>query len=317
MPLVEIKKIKKYYPVKKPVRGELKAVDKVSLSIEEGEILGVVGESGCGKSTLARLMMRLVDKTDGEIYFRGEKISDYSEAEMKALRPKMQMVFQNPFSSFNPKLTIGKSLRRVCAFHGIDKEQAEVRLKELFGYAGLDEELLKRRPTELSGGQLQRLAIVRALIPSPEFVVADEPVSALDVTIQGQILELLLKLKEQFGLTMMFISHDLTVVRHMCEWVVVMYLGQIVESGDTETVFSNPRHPYTQALISASPKESPEEETSRILLEGDIPSAMNMPPGCHFASRCPHYQKGICDEEQQVIHVGNEHYVRCARVNEL
>lgn len=315
MAIIEVSKVKKYYPVKKPVRGILRALEDVTFSIEEGEILGVVGESGCGKSTLARVIMRLIDNTEGTVLYRGQNITKYTSRELAKLRPHMQMVFQNPFSSFNPKLTLGKSLRRVCRFHGLSGEEAEKRLKELLEYTGLEWELLGRRPSELSGGQLQRLAILRALIPSPDFVVADEPVSALDVSIQGQILELILRMKEQMGLTMLFISHDLTVVRHVCQRVVVMYLGQIVEEGTTEEVFNHPMHPYTQALIAASPKEMPEETSHPILLKGDIPSAMDVHTGCRFAGRCPYYEKEVCDREQDLRDFKGRR-VRCSRVEE-
>lgn len=319
--LIKIRELKKYYNVgkKKFDAGHtairqpvLKALDDVSFDIYKGEIFGVVGESGCGKSTLGRCIMKLTDITEGKIFFKGEDIVDYNFKQMVHIRKQMQMVFQNPFSSFNPKQTIGKNLSEVAKFYRMPTEEYKEKIKNLVEYIGLDENVLKRHPNELSGGQLQRLAIIRALILNPEFIMADEPVSALDVSVQAQILNLILDLKDKFGLTMMFISHELTVVKHICDRVAVMYLGNIVELASSEQLFSHAFHPYTAALISAKPKELPEQETKRIHLKGDVPSAMDIPQGCRFHTRCPYAKQGKCDFEiPRLNEIQPGHFVAC------
>lgn len=317
-PLFKVRGLKKYYPVgKKKINGRmqevvLKAVDNVSFDIFQGESLGVVGESGSGKSTLGRCILDLVKPTGGEVLFKSKTLDKMTSAALKALRRDMQMVFQNPSSSFNPKMTIGKALMNVARFDGMSKEEAKGRLYELLNYVNLDKSALSRRSDELSGGQLQRLAIVRALIPSPSFILADEAVSALDVSVQAQILNLLYDMKIKFGLTLLFISHELTVVEHICNRVLVMYLGSMVEIGDTDELFQHTMHPYTKALIASKPKMLPEEEKTSVPLEGEIPSAMDVPPGCRFFSRCPQAIAGRCDAEQPPLYqVSQRHWVAC------
>lgn len=316
--LFTVKDLKKYYPVgKKKVNGRrqdvvLKAVDNISFEILRGESLGVVGESGSGKSTLGRCILNLIEPTEGEVLFMNTNLSKAPPTILKKLRRDMQMVFQNPSSSFNPKMTIGKSLLNVALFDGMSREEAKEKIYELLNYVNLDKSTLSRRSDELSGGQLQRLAIVRALIPSPSFIMADEAVSALDVSVQAQILNLLYDMKIKFGLTLLFISHELTVVEHICNRVLVMYLGSMVEIGDTDELFQNTMHPYTKALIASKPKMLPEEEKTSVPLEGEIPSAMDVPPGCRFYSRCPQAIAGKCNAEPPPLYqVSERHWVAC------
>ena len=291
--LVKAENVKKYYSVKN--NNTLKALNGVSLEIYEQEILGIVGESGCGKSTLGKCLMKLTDVTSGKIIAFGRELGSVTGREEKELRKHMQMVFQNPFSSFNPKYSIGKSLGMVAEFYGFSKQQSAKRLEELMQVVGLDKSVMTRMPTELSGGQLQRLAIASALIAKPEFILADEPVSALDVSVQAQILNLLLDLKKKYGETIVFISHDLPVVEHICDRVVVMYLGSILEMGRAEDLFKAPIHPYTKALLAAKPKENPDVKKEEFTLKGDVPNAMEMPSGCKFHTRCPYAKEGLCD----------------------
>ncbi|MBO5522645.1 MAG: ABC transporter ATP-binding protein [Roseburia sp.] len=315
--LIEVKDIKKYFRVDggkidKAKARYLHAVDHVSFSINKGEIFGVIGESGSGKSTIGRCVLRLLEIDSGEVWYAGKKISDLSAKEMKPYRKKMQMIFQNPLASFNPKKTIGASFREIGKVYQVPKEEMEQRIKELVGYINLTEDVLTRLPKELSGGQLQRLAIARALLVQPDFLLADEPVSALDVSVQAQILNLMIDLKKNRGQTILFISHDLTVVRHVCDKVAVVYLGVIVEMGNTEDVYKHVLHPYTQALISAKPKEHPLEEKERLLLEGEVPNAINVKEGCRFANRCPRFKEGLCSNRTPKLkHVGGGHYVAC------
>jgi oligopeptide/dipeptide ABC transporter ATP-binding protein len=303
--LIRVDGLKKYFPFgRKSYAGRprkiLKAVDGVSLSIGEGEIFGLVGESGCGKSTLGRCILRLVEPDEGRIIYAGTDITHYKTGELAALRRKLQIVFQNPFSSFNPKLTMRRTFMEILKVHGLHRGNEPERLRQLLELTGLPEELLERRSHELSGGQLQRLAIARALLLEPEFIMADEPVSALDVSVQAQILNLLMDLKNRLGLTMLFVSHDLTVVEHLCDRAAVMYLGRIVETADTDELFDNMRHPYTKALMSAIPEASLERKRERIILEGDIPSAVDIPEGCRFASRCA-LCSDICLKREPVL----------------
>lgn len=316
--LFGIKHLKKHYPLGKKkvddVKKEitLKAVDDITFNIFKGETLGVVGESGCGKSTLGRCILRLIEPTDGKVIFENQEIQEYSLSKMKTLRKDMQMVFQNPYSSFNPKKTIGKNLSDVAKFYGYKGPETQERIISLLKEVNLDKTVLSRRSDELSGGQLQRLAIVRALIPNPLFIMADEPVSALDVSVQAQILNLLSDLKEKFGLTLMFISHELTVVEHICDRVLVMYLGSMVEIGVTDEIFDNTMHPYTKALISSKPKEHPEQKKNRIMLEGEIPNATSIPKGCAFSTRCPEAIAGKCEVEKPPLYrVAQRHWVSC------
>lgn len=311
--LIEVKNLKKSFPAGTGKRNKgkyIRAVDDVTFSIKRGEFLGVVGESGCGKSTLGRCVIKMHSSSSGKIIYDDEDITGYGRKEMKELRKKMQMVFQNPFSSFNPKKTIRSSLLEVGNYYKMPKKELQERIANLVEYINLDEELLDRHPSELSGGQLQRLAIARALILKPEFIMADEPVSALDVSVQAQVLNIIMDLREKENLTMMFISHELTVVEHICDKIIVMYLGTIVEMGDTKEVISHPMHPYTQVLLSSKPKEDPDMKTERILLSGDIPNAVDMPDGCKFWTRCPHYKECNC-EMPHMVKVGENHYVLC------
>lgn len=313
---IETQHLKKYYPFK---NGKvLKALDDVSIQVKQGTIYGIVGESGCGKSTLGKCMMRIQDVTEGNVIFQGQDISRQKPKEILPVLSKMQMVFQNPFSSFNPKLKINYSLREPCKINGMTPQQIDARIEELLEYISLTENELNRFPHELSGGQLQRLAIARALLLSPEFIVADEPVSALDVSVQAQILNVILDLKEAFQSTMLFISHDMTVVEHICDEVAVMYLGTVVESGKTSVLFKNLLHPYTKALMSAIPVVNPSgEQKQRIILTGDIPTAVDIPKGCRFASRCSECMD-ICHEKSpELVSVEPGHCVACHRYSNI
>ena len=315
--LIEVKDIKKYFRLDKGRINRvnaryLHAVDHVSFNIQKGEIFGIIGESGSGKSTIGRCIIKLLDIDSGEVYYKGKKISDLSPKDIKPYRRNMQMIFQNPLASFNPKKTIGQTFHEIAHVYKLPKEESEKRIHELVEYINLTDDVLTRLPKELSGGQLQRLAIARALLIEPEFILADEPVSALDVSVQAQILNLMIDLKKEKGQTILFISHDLTVVRHVCDKVAVVYLGVIVEMGPTEEVYKHVMHPYTQALISAKPKEHPLEEKEHKLLEGEIPSAVNVKEGCRFRERCSRYKEGLCSERTPKLKkVGEDHYVAC------
>ena len=308
----------KNFPVASKKLGEkpkaLHAVGGVTLSISKGEIFGVVGESGCGKSTLGRCLLRLETITGGQVLFQGQDITQLSGKSLKPLRRNMQMIFQNPYASFNPKQKIGAALREVAKVHGVPADQAETKIKGLLKEVNLPEDALNRIPSEMSGGQLQRLAIARALLLDPAFIVADEPVSALDVSVQAQILNLLMDLREKFSLTMLFISHEMTVVRHLCDRVAVMYLGTVVEQAETEELFGNLLHPYTQALMSAIPTLDPDHKKNRIVLEGDIPSAIDLPSGCPFADRCVRCSEECRASRPPLRDVGGGHLVACHKV---
>lgn len=313
--LIRVENVRKYFSKDSK---QVKALDGINLEIPKGSFVGVVGESGCGKSTLGRCIMRLIDVSNGSIYYNGTDITKFGPKQMREYRAKMQMVFQNPFSSFDPKRTIWDSITEVGRFYKMSEQDIQQRIQEMITWINMDENVLHRHPNELSGGQLQRLAIARAMLLNPEFIMADEPVSALDVSVQAQILNIFMDIRKNSNLTMMFISHDLTVVRHVCDIVVVMYLGMVVEKGTAEEIFSNPTHPYTQALLSSRPKDDPDKESSRIILSGDIPNAMNVPSGCRFWPRCSQYKEGLCDchsPEEQCI--GGTHYVSCLRTEEL
>lgn len=311
----EVKHLKKYFDIgtdKKGKRRYVHAVEDASFEISKGEIFGLVGESGSGKSTLGRCMIDLIEPDEGTILFNGKNVMDMKGRQLKKQKEQMQMVFQNPMASFNPKMTLKQSLVEVCHVRGMNHKETEGRLLELMEYVNLPMDTLNRLPTQLSGGQLQRLAIVRSLVNSPQFIVADEPVSALDVSVQGQILNVLLDLNEQMKLTMLFISHELTVVRHMCDRVAVMYLGVIVELAPTKELFDNMQHPYTKSLIMAKPKEHPLEQKEDYVLEGDIPDAVNVPKGCRFANRCPRCKDGLCNElSPELREVAEGHFVAC------
>ncbi len=277
--LLEVRNVKKYFNTKK---GLLHAVDDVSFTINKGETLGVVGESGCGKSTTGRVVLRLLEATAGEILFEGENILNYSPEKMREMRKQMQIVFQDPFASLNPRLSVSEIIAEPLIVHKQfpNKADMQARIKQLMDTVGLAQRLVNTYPHELDGGRRQRIGIARALALNPKFIVQDEPVSALDVSIQAQILNLMADLQDEFGLTYMFISHDLSVVKHVSDHIAVMYLGQIVEISDYKTIFSNPLHPYSQALLSAIPVPHLHSTQNRIILEGDVPSPINPPDGC-------------------------------------
>ncbi len=326
--LLDVKNLKKYFPVRKGifrrVAGHVKAVDDVDLYIKERETLGLVGESGCGKTTTGRSILRLIEPSGGQIRFRGKKLpeSDQTSSEidvvtasprmMKFLRRDMQIIFQDPYSSLDPRMTVGAIVGEPLRVHGIAKgSEWEDRVQRLLSAVGLNPEQMKRYPHQFSGGQRQRIGIARALALDPEFVVADEPVSALDVSIQAQVINLLQDLQDQFGLTYLFIAHDLSIIKYISDRVAVMYLGKIVELAKTEALFMDPKHPYTEALMSAVPVPDPEYKAEQILLEGDVPSPLNPPSGCYFHPRC-RYAKDVCANEAPVYRdVGNEHFTAC------
>jgi peptide/nickel transport system ATP-binding protein/oligopeptide transport system ATP-binding protein len=302
--LVEVRDLVKHFPLTRGIViqrkvGAVQAVDGVSFDIEQGETLGIVGETGCGKSTTARLIMRLLEATSGEIRFDGQDITRLRGSALKAIRREMQMIFQDPYSSLNPRKTIGSIIGEPFAIHGLetDKGARKRAVQTLMETVGLNPEHYNRYPHEFSGGQRQRIGVARALALKPKLLIADEPVSALDVSIQAQVLNLLRDLQREFGLTMVFIAHDLSVVRHMCDRVAVMYLGRIVEIGANDQLYDFPRHPYTGALLSAVPVADPTRHgDERRLLTGDVPSPANPPSACRFHTRCPKAQQ-ICSVE--------------------
>jgi len=305
--IVDIKNVKKYYPINSGLFlkkiNEVKAVDDVNLSLKKGEILGLVGESGCGKSTLSKLIARFEEITEGEIYFKGKNINNFNKKEMKYFRRNIQMIFQNPYSSLNPRQKIINMLEEPFIIHGLylknTYERKNVILK-LMKEVGLDERHLYLYPREFSGGQRQRLAIARALTLQPEIIIADEPTSSLDVSIQGQIINLLINLQKKFNLTYLFISHNLRLVCAISDRIAVMYLGKIVEIADTLVLSKSPIHPYTQFLFSAMPEINPLKKKKRIIIQGDVPSPINIPKGCRFHSRCP-YKKRICLQQEPIF----------------
>jgi oligopeptide/dipeptide ABC transporter ATP-binding protein len=291
-PILNVKDLKKHFQVRRGLLqrtvAEIKAVDGVSFALAAGETLCLVGESGCGKSTVGRLILRLIDATSGDIVFKGENITSLSREAMRDKRQRLQIVFQDPYASLNPRLTAGTIVAEPLEnFDRLGRVEREGRVRALLARVGLSADALHKYPFEFSGGQRQRLGIARALALSPSLIVADEPVSALDVSVQAQVLNLMMDLQEELGLAYLFISHDLGVVEHMADRVAVMYLGRIVEIGQKEELFARPRHPYTRALISAAPLPDPGAKRERIVLEGDVPSAMTPPSGCHFHTRCP------------------------------
>ncbi|HEX3519162.1 MAG TPA: dipeptide ABC transporter ATP-binding protein [Solirubrobacteraceae bacterium] len=306
--LVEVRDLVKHFPITKGIIfqkrvGAVQAVDGVSLDIERGETLGIVGETGCGKSTTARLIMRLIESTSGSISFEGEDITRVKGAHLKAVRREMQMIFQDPYSSLNPRKTIGSIISEPFAIHGLEKGEGERKraVQELLETVGLNPEHYNRYPHEFSGGQRQRIGVARAIALKPKLLIADEPVSALDVSIQAQVLNLLRDLQRDFGLTVVFIAHDLSVVRHMCDRVAVMYLGKIVEIGPGDALYGYPRHPYTGALLSAVPVADPSlHGQERHLLSGDVPSPANPPSACRFHTRCPKAQE-LCSTQEPLL----------------
>jgi oligopeptide transport system ATP-binding protein len=290
----------------------VKAVDDVSLSIKKGETLGLVGESGCGKSTFGRAIMRLEEPTSGEVWYDGDNILTYDAQQIRALRRKMQIIFQDPFSSLNPRKPVASIVGEPLLIHGMkNRRERETRVMELLQVVGLSKEHMRRYPHMFSGGQRQRIGVARALALNPDLVVCDEAVSALDVSIQAQVLNLLKDLQDEFSLTYLFISHDLHVVEHISDRVAVMYLGKIVEVADSKIIYKTPLHPYTQALLSASPMPDPGHKRKRILLKGDVPSPINPPPGCRFHTRCPYVQDICSNTEPPLKEVRPGHEAAC------
>nr|WP_139489672.1 dipeptide ABC transporter ATP-binding protein [Brevibacillus dissolubilis] len=313
--LLEIRDLKKYFQI-----GEntLKAVDGVSFTIKRGETLGIVGESGCGKSTAGRTILKLYDPTEGQIIFEGKDLSKLSNSEMKPLRREMQMIFQDPYASLNPRMTVGDIIGEALDIHGLASgAKRKERIQELLSLVSLNPEHMNRFPHEFSGGQRQRIGIARALAVEPKFIVCDEPISALDVSVQAQVVNLLEQLQEKMGLTYMFIAHDLSMVKYISDRVGVMYLGKMVELAESDKLYSKPLHPYTQALLSAIPIPDPEIERNRerIVLEGDVPSPMNPPSGCNFRTRCPKAMPECAAAAPQWKEVEPNHFVACHLYN--
>jgi peptide/nickel transport system ATP-binding protein len=314
--ILEVKHLKKYFPIKNGALGKntgaVKAVDDVSFTIERGTTMGLVGESGCGKSTTGRTILKLMDKTDGEVLFNGTEVHSLNKKQLRSIRTKMQIIFQDPYSSLSPRLPVGEIIGEAVKEHNlVSKEEYEEHLNKIMASCGLQSYHKDRYPHEFSGGQRQRICIARALALNPEFIVCDEPVSALDVSIQAQIINLLEDLQKEYGLTYLFISHDLSVVEHICDTVGVMYLGGLVETGTTEEIFSNPLHPYTQALFSAIPIPDPTVKIERIILKGNIPSPANPPEGCKFHTRCSKCMEVCKNTVPEAKDMGSGHVVRC------
>lgn len=320
--ILEVSHLKKYFPIRGAffggVTGQVKAVDDVSFQIRRGTTMGLVGESGCGKSTTGRTILRLIEKTDGEVLFHGEDVNSWDKKKLRSMRTKMQIIFQDPYSSLSPRLPIGEIIGEAVREHGlVPKEEYDDYITKVMLACGLQEYHKDRYPHEFSGGQRQRICIARALALNPEFIVCDEPVSALDVSIQAQIINLLRELQEKRNLTYLFISHDLSVVEHISDTVGVMYLGGLVETGDTEDIFANPLHPYTKALFSAIPMPNVDTKKERILLEGDIPSPVNPPSGCKFHTRCKACMEICQHEDPRPRDMGNGHKVKCHLYDEV
>ena len=316
-PVLEVRDLQKYFPVTRGIRqkteGMLKAVDGISFDLYRGETLGLVGESGCGKTTAGRTIVRLYEPTGGTVRLHGQDIFSLSEKEMLPVRRQIQMIFQDPYSSLNPRMTVGDTITEALEIHGLAAGRRNERVGELLDMVGLGHEMAGRYPHEFSGGQRQRIGVARALAVEPQVIICDEPVSALDVSIQAQVINLLEELQEKLGLTYLFISHDLAVVRHISHRVAVMYLGKLVEVAPSDQIYDNPLQPYTEALMSAIPIPDPkvESQRQRIILTGDVASPIDLPPGCRFASRCPKVEDRCRQEEPAMVDVGGGHLVAC------
>jgi oligopeptide/dipeptide ABC transporter ATP-binding protein len=325
--ILEVKDLKQHFPIKhgflQRVVGHVKAVDGISFSLREQEVLGLVGESGCGKTTAGRAILRLYDPTAGEVWFRKEngervEVSRIGQKEMKAIRREMRMIFQDPFSSLNPRMTVRDLIGEPLVIHNIARgREIDDVVADLMRNVGLDPNYMQRYPHQFSGGQRQRIGLARTLALNPRLIIADEPVSALDVSVQAQVLNLLQALKDRLGLTLIFIAHDLSVVEHMCDRIAVMYVGKIVELAEAETLLRRPLHPYTEALVSAIPPADPDIHQNRIILTGDIPSPASPPPGCVFHTRCPYAQEVCKVEPPPLVEVEPDHYASCHFAKEL
>lgn len=314
--LLKVNSLKKYFPIRKGFAGRkteyVKAVDNVDFTIYKGETFGLVGESGCGKSTTGRILIRLYDVTEGEILYDGTDIAHMKEKELKPYRKKMQMIFQDPYSSLNARMTVSDIIGEPLDIHRLasGKERQE-RIAQLLENVGLKQEHSNRYPHEFSGGQRQRVGIARALAVNPEFIICDEPISALDVSIQAQVVNMLEDIQNQYGITYLFIAHDLSMVRHISDRIGVMYLGQLVEIAESDELYENPLHPYTKALLSAIPSPYKDKHKTRIMLEGEVPSPINPPEGCRFASRCRYAEKICREEDPQIRNMGGGHFCAC------
>jgi len=321
--ILEAKEIKKYFPIKggffRKTIANVKAVDNVSFNLYEGETFGLVGESGCGKSTLGRTLIKLYQPTSGEIIYKGENITDFSRAKMKPLRQDIQIIFQDPYSSLNPRMNVSSIISEPMLAHGLYKKGNELtqRVIEILEICGLSSYHMYRYPHQFSGGQRQRIGIARALALNPSFIVCDEPVSALDVSIQSQIINLMMDLQEKMGLSYLFISHNLSVVKHISQRVGVMYLGSLVELADKDDLYKKPSHPYTRVLLAAIPIPNPEHIKDLNTIGGELPSNVNTPVGCKFHTRCPHVQPMCVEQEPAMIEIEKNHFVRCHFAGEI